>query len=270
MNIISAENYKMRKDLSLKILTVICALGFFGFGFLMKVMLDMSGDMIAAEADIVASLFPVALSGKNSIFLLPQFYNIITICCGIFAGTYIVGEFDKGTIRNALTTGTSKVSYYFAKLYTQVIFCLFLTLVSVLAFGASLTLFVGWNAPFEGNYALSLLAFTGMMFLQFFSYTALFQMIAFLIRNVGGVIGICVAWVTLESLIVQLLAMTNISFLNKIAECLPYSALASLTRFAGNNTLLTADFAKFAIPAVIIIIVAIPIGLINFIKRDIK
>lgn len=263
MNIFSAENYKILKDKSLKILLIVCIVSFFGLGLLLKV--NTSDNLEEAQ-----EVFGIEMSGRMSPYIFESFFIFIVICSGVLTGTYVVGEFDKGTIRNALTTGISKPAYYFSKLYIQLLACVVLTIASVSAFTISTTIFMGWNGNIDTHYIFSLLTFFGALLINIFSYSSLFLMVAFLVRSVGGVIAICLVYAMFENLIAQVLMTIKITAFNTIAQNMPYVILNNLIEFAKSDTILTADFAKTMIPAIIIMSVTIPIGLITFIKRDVK
>lgn len=265
MNIISAENYKMRKDRSLKVLFIICVVFFVFFGFAMKTMLD-----ISSPGPTDGGVFGSGIAGMTSPFLFSQFYNLITICCAVFAGASIVGEFEKGTIRNALTTGTGKASYYLSKLYSQLLSCKCLMLVSIIIFMASMTFFVGWGSFGGSNYPLTLFVFLLALLFQLFAYSSIFTMLAFLLRSTGGVIGLGIGYIMFESLIAQLLLLPNIALLDEISAKMPYSIIMGLASYVENDAVLTGDFLFTLVPAVIIIVITTAIGMFTFVKRDVK
>lgn len=257
MNIIAAENYKIFKDKSFRILFLISIAYFLISGIAIKYVSGANGVS--------------GISGMTAPYYMGTFAMYILIFCGITAGTYTVNDFDRGTIRNALSTGTGRVSYYLSKLYTMFLSCIIFTLASSVTFTISVTIFVGWNGAVSGHYVLNLLVFYAVFFAHMFSYCSLFLMIAFLIRNVGGVIAITLAYaMLLENLIVMALMMPNISFLNTIAENMPSKVMSGLLQFVEADTVMTSDFVMKAVSALIIAAITTIIGIMSFVKRDIK
>lgn len=257
MNIIAMENFKMFKDKSIRILLTVSIICFFGLGILMK---------LGSETDGAS----IVITGMTAPYSIVSFITFVIFFCGIIAGTNVVSDFDRGTIRNALSTGTSKVSYYLSKLYTMFLSCFILTVASTVIFTISVTIFVGWNGDISGYYILNLLVFYVVLLLHLFSYCSLFVMIAFLIRNVGGVLAITMLCTGIESIIIMILTLPNISFLNIIAENMPSIVISSLLQFVEADMVMTLDFAMKAIPALIIIAITISVGIMSFHKTDIK
>ena len=254
MNIIAVENYKILKDKSFRIFLLISAVFFLIFGISVKADGPFSG-----------------ITGMTAPYYMQTFVVFILMLCGAMASIIVVNDFDKGTIRNVLSTGTSRVAYYLSKLYTMFLSCTILTLVSSIIFTITITILAGWNGTISGHYILNLLVFYVVLLIQMFSYCSLFVMIAFLIRNVAGAIGITYVYVAfLEGLIITMLTMPGIAFLDTIAEFMPSIVIGNLMQFVEADTIMTLNFAITAIPALIIVAITILVGIMSFKKRDIK
>ncbi|MCL2461845.1 MAG: ABC transporter permease [Defluviitaleaceae bacterium] len=272
MRTISAENYKMRKSAQLKIMTVIGA----AFALLMAFLLNYIQSMMAGVPEMGGQMGQAVdslnyFSGLKAMFSITQLSQIITILTAVFAGTYIVNEFDKGTVRNALASGMSRTSWFFGKVYAMAAVTVWLVVVTDLVFILAGAAFAGWGAMDIGNIAGNFVLYFLMALLQSLAYSSIFLVIAFVIRGVGGTVGLGIAIYLVEQLAAQILPALNNNFLTKVANNLLYSINAAMrTWFMNYGSVFNADFAKLGITGIIVIVVTLAIAFITFQKRDVK
>ncbi len=254
---ISAENYKLKKDFSFKVLALVCVLFFIALSGIMKAVASMD-----LEADIGLSF-----QGINSLFTINAFYQTFTVCLAVFCGTNVVAEFDKGIIKNALSVGTKKSVYYFSKLYSLIVLSITIIIISAVVLFGTNSLLQGVGTIETSNFIFKSLMYFLVYFINLISYGAFFLMISFLLRGVGGTISICVVYVFLESSITQLLRVLNNDVVTVIANHLPHSIISGMML---ETDWTAGKFFSSIYGAVIVIIVTTIIGLVNFMKRDIK
>jgi len=272
MRILSAENYKMRKNRALKTLTVIAAAFAFFVGYAMQYASgavssgDVTGPNVTVTAEAVQQLSGYV--GMRAMFQVAQLYQIIGILCAVFAGIFVVSEFDKGTIRNALSAGTSRTSWFFGKVYSLAIVTLWLTVVSGVVFTLTVAGFAGWGQSQFDNVAGSVIVMFLMTLLQSLAYSSIFLVIGFVMRSVAGTVGFGIAIIALESAVATLLSLLKISFINTITDNFLANINNKLCSWSGS--LFTWDFGKLAIPAAIVIVVTMAISYFTFLKKDVK
>ncbi|MCL2352744.1 MAG: ABC transporter permease [Firmicutes bacterium] len=269
MRTISAENYKLIKSSMLKIMSVICAavcaLAGYAVSTLSGAAINTQGlnDQAAQTVETLSNF-----SGFAAMFSFTQLSQIITILCAVFAGMYIVSEFDRGTVRNALSTGTSRTSWFLGKVYSQSVVTLWFTVETAVIFILTTAVFQGWGQPPMDNAAGNFAVFFLMALLQALGYSAIFLTIAFVIRGVGGTVGIGIAIIVLEQFLTLILQAFHSDILNRVSDNLLYSIYAQMNSWGG--PVLTGKFAALAIPAAAVLAATLAIAYATFLKRDVK
>jgi ABC-2 type transport system permease protein len=286
INLLSAEFYKLRKNraglimvlVNIGIALVIAGTIVFVANFLAEEIRNiMGGDPEAVEAieymgvsmGTMESIM-LAPTGKNSIadaFIIS--YQQIVICLGIMAGFSIAGEFEGGTVRNILSVGRRRASYYLSKLAAVFSFGVVLALVTTLIHFTVITGFFGVGEVADG-YTNSFLLLAASQFMLYLTYTSLFVFLAFLFRNTGLAIVMSVAFVIAEEIVYMFVIMfPALDMFKSLVELLPYYGVQRTTS-AFYGAAEQSEFMWAAIICGVTVVASTIAGIMLFNRRDIK
>lgn len=252
---ISAENYKLRKDFSFKVLSLCALVGFIGLGILMKIVSAMNG---------ASSL---GFNGATAPYSMHIFTTIFLMMLAVFTGTNTVAEFDKGMIKNALSSGIKKNVFYFSKFYIQMVATIVIVVISTLAFFGVNAILQGFGDFPKGNLLVNTLLYYLVFIVNLIAYISFFLMVAFLIRGIGGTISICIIFVSLESVFVQMLSSIDIDLVKTIITHMPFVVIMGIKP---DGPWSAGTVFSQTVGALAVIAITTSIGLLSFVKRDVK
>ena len=129
----------------------------------------------------------IVYNGSNQ--LLSTFAGDCKIFIAIVVSIFAASEFGFGTIKNTASRGFSRISIYFSKLIVSCFIALMIQLVYSIAYTGTATILWGFGEV-SASYWPETLKIVGLEFLLTFAYTAVFVMVAMLIRQSGGAIAI--------------------------------------------------------------------------------
>lgn len=129
----------------------------------------------------------IVYNGSNQ--LLSTFAGDCKIFIAIVVSIFAASEFGFGTIKNTASRGFSRISIYFSKLVVSCFIALMIQLVYSIAYTGTATILWGFGEV-SASYWPETLKIVGLEFLLTFAYTAVFVMVAMLIRQSGGAIAI--------------------------------------------------------------------------------
>ena len=129
----------------------------------------------------------IVYNGSNQ--LLSTFAGDCKIFIAIVVSIFAASEFGFGTIKNIASRGFSRISIYFSKLIVSCFIALMIQLVYSIAYTSTATILWGFGEV-SASYWPETLKIVGLEFLLTFAYTAVFVMVAMLIRQSGGAIAI--------------------------------------------------------------------------------
>lgn len=258
IDLITAERYKISNSKTLR--TVLIAI--FLFSAVFGVLLMSSGTLELYYGMKEQGQYAPYLVASNSVF--------ISIALCIFVGFYVGEELDKGIVRNVISTGKSRIKYYLTKLLALMIPCILLTVLTTISMIVVFTLADGWGDTPTLQYSGEILRLLALQIILYFTYASVFVTIAFINRNIGGTIGICIVIVLAENILAQMFAEIEIPILNSIIKSLPLTLLTKLgSTYPYSTPLTTETYISMLFVAIILICSSSLIGIINFKKRDI-
>lgn len=196
------------------------------------------------------------------------FLECMVVVLIAFASGY---DFSMRTIQNALTVGISKKKYYFSKLIS--LFFVILTLFSI-SFMVNVLCRIIYSKEYS-NYQMDLFGIKAIvyfftMLLQYFAIAALVYMVTYILKNqlVSMLIGLMVLYG--EVVIRVVFEAYNVKVIGLVLEYLPIGALININEYATRNKILNACFLRYAIFAVLMVILFSVIGYLKFVYDDCK
>ncbi len=203
---------------------------------------------------------------KNlGVFLLPELgwlvYAFMTV---LFTG-YIIGlDFSKRTLHNYISVGVRRKNYYFSRLIVQCVIQTLFFLVGLLAHTIMRLAAQKENVVFKGTMpqmlGLKFVFFMLIILLQLWAYTALFQMVCFLVKNqlVTMVAGMLIVY--LEAVLRQMASVYDFSAMVHILNFSPARVLKNSFQYAVYDRFFDFTFWKYGISALGIIIFSSTVG----------
>lgn len=262
MNLISAEVYKLMRSRAfytlLIVVFVLAALTAIGFLVVPDDFLERAYGGLPVEA----GLMPFAV--------LKHTMQLMVICLGVFAGVQISAEFDNGTIRNPIAVGRRRVDYFVGKLITSLIASFIFVFTTMITVTAIILFRVDWITTFDVKYVWDVFEFGLANTFVLLAYSQLFTMLAFLLRNLGGTIGIAVTFTILEGALANVLVHSKkLADYEFLKEIIPNTMVLRLSDI-GSRVLPEGDYLKVFLASAVFIVVTGTISLFTFYKRDIK
>lgn len=258
IDLIRAEQYKISNSKTLRNVLI----GIFLFSAVFGGLLLSSGTLELYYGMKEHGQYAPYLVASNSVF--------ISIALCIFVGFYVGEELDKGIVRNVISTGKSRIKYYLTKLLALMIPCVLLTVLMTISMTFIFTLTVGWGEASNLQYIGEIVRLLALQIILCFSYASVFVMIAFINRNIGGTIGICIVIILAENILAQMFAEIEIPVLSSIIKALPLTLLTKLgSTYPYSAPLATETYLSMVLVAVILVCISSLIGIVNFKSRDI-
>lgn len=178
----------------------------------------------------------------------------------IFAAVMVAGEFGAGTLRQILASGANRISVYFAK-FLKVLVVSVWTFAAVFVFGY-LTALLIW--PSEPDLLGMMFCNLGFQLLSLAGFCSFYVSLAFLLRSIGGVIGVGIGINMFVSLLSQFSVSGALTVVNKLTIS---GAVENITNVL-DPTVSDVMFAVF-VPIGYVLLFGI-VGMLNFVSRDVK
>lgn len=206
-------------------------------------------------------------------FFAPSLFNMVYgFALGTLAGIMVASDFRNGTVKNIISTGVERKRYYLTRLIGQYIICLFVFLYSVI-FYVVLRQFLGQSYGWRllwNQYILKLLVFMLVVFVQLLAYESIYTVVAFLIRNTIVSVAICLAITYVEAILTYMLRTVSIGWFHDFVGYLPGNVLQSLGVYIQQDSILSKEFILKIVSGFVIMAVSTGIGIISFLKRDVR
>jgi ABC-2 type transport system permease protein len=262
MNLISAEIYKLLRSRAFYVLMIVvfalAALTGIGFLVVPAEFLERAYGGLPVEA----GLMPFAV--------VKHTMQLMVICLGVFAGVQISAEFDNGTIRNPIAVGRRRIDYFIGKLVASFIASFIFVVTTMAVVTVIILLRIDWVTPFDAKYVWDLFKFIIANTFVLLAYSQIFTMLAFLLRNLGGTIGIAVTFTILEGALANVLVNSKkLEDYQFLKEIIPNTMVLRLSDI-GSQVLPEGDYWKVFLACVAFIFATGLVSLASFYKRDIK
>lgn len=246
-NVLSAELYKLGRN---RLLLPCVALVYIWAG----VLYGLEG------AEIYHTYKGLELFGLPALAWIPYCFTTVLV-----TGLLIGGDFSRGTIKNALAAGVARKDYYFARM-------MILMLMTAAAFvSGQLAYIICHLVHPQGNSGreIELLGakaavYTMVALLQLLAYAALVNAICYFVKKQVAAMVTGMVLVYMEAIIRQLVEAGNMPFLRQAVQYLPARVLYRMFSLAVYDQILTMDFLKYGISALVIIVGCSIAGYVKF------
>ncbi len=181
---------------------------------------------------------------------------------------YVIGlDFSQGTVRNILSVGTARRTYYFSRMGVLLALTALMYGIAALAYAGGRLCFYPATAvrPRMEEYWLKLAVCVGIAVLQLMAKASVVHAVCYFVKKQLPAIGIGTALVYGEMILRPLADMYGITFMRDIFDYEPIKVLKNtFDRYAVYDKLLTFDFLKFGISAAVIIVASGAAGYVKF------
>ena len=208
----------------------------------------------------------MALFGSSLLFGFAKSAYIellVTIIIGIFIGK----EFSNGTIRLTVARGGNRLQIYFSKLITIAVLILGYMIGSLLVCGI-LTAIIGYSEPFTSLVFARLMRTFGLAFVALVGSASIYIMIAFLTRSSGAALGASIGIYILIEIVVSIITLVLES--KGFNDTVIYFPLQQLSQCASDQSMQIGTAMTLLFMPIAYAIIASFVGIITFLKRDIK
>ncbi len=219
-------------------------------------------------SDIIISY---TFTGKSMLFGSTSYINLglfIAIICGIFIG----GEFRDGTVKTTVARGADRLSLYFGK-WLSIVTLTIVYVLSAFLFCGILTAISGYGVAFTGEEFGLLMRSLALQVWVSIASASVYICIAFLARTQGATIGISLGLYFLVAIVAAILMLIasivgeSAEWLNTLVELVPSQQLANACSYGPYET---ADLLKVIFVPLAYILATCGLGVMTFLKRDIK
>jgi ABC-type transport system involved in multi-copper enzyme maturation permease subunit len=207
------------------------------------------------KADGMTAPFIMAGAAGNMVyFLIP-----LVIC-------FIGADFSSGAVKNALSRGIPRVTYYFAKLIPVAVCAVIIQLFNLILPIIVATIRHGFGGDFTMIWLGEVLTVYGVQTLMLLAITCVGMLIAFATKKTSAIIGVFIAFLMVPTLIFGILGMISTSF----DFLMGYDIVSSIGFAAGFSALPSADIIRMFALCAVYILAGTAVGVTVCRKSDIK
>jgi len=263
INLLRSDFFKLFKSKALYICTLIAILLTAGTIFIvdwashMVIKAQESGDVVVEGM----TLYKDGLNCGLNVFS----DGSVHLFMAIFIAIFVTAEFAHGTMKNIVSKGFKRYQVYLSKVITMTAATFLMLFVVSIFTTISGTVVTGTFGEVTGELIGQMLRMIGVELLLHTALTAVFVMVAMVVKNNGGVIAINIGITMFAALLYQLLELL---FKNKIAFS-DYSVMNNMINMR-NLTLPGMDILRAILVAVAFFAVTVAIGIFAFNKTDVK
>ena len=207
----------------------------------------------------ITAPFEMMSNSDTTLFFLLVFIVIIAVF-----------DFSSGTAKNVLTSGVSRMEYYFAKLVLSLLFCFAISFLMVAVSSVSATIVRGFGGAFDMAFFGSLLRTFAAQLLILFAITCMGVFFVFTVKNVVAFVGLFLAFGLLPQLIIAFIA----SFFNEdtisVLWFFHFDLWGSAVRVARIGAMGTSDVIVALLIGVFYIAISTLGGIMLFKRSEIK
>ncbi|MBR4800686.1 MAG: ABC transporter permease subunit [Clostridia bacterium] len=257
-NTLKADFYKLGKMKSVYIAAAIM------FGLILITFVSVVALAHLSDADSQSDI--LSLFGSSILFGFVKSANIellVTIIIGIFVGK----EFSNGTVRLSVARGADRLQIYFSKLISIIVLIFGYMVGSLLVCGI-LTAIIGYSEPFTSLIFARLMRTFGLSFVALIASASIYMMIAFLTRSSGAALGASIGIYILIEIVVSIIVLILES--KGLNDTVIYFPLQQLSLCVSDQEMEVATAMKLLFMPIGYMAVSTLVGLLTFLKRDIK
>ncbi len=272
-NLLSADLYTVKKSKAVFVMILLGAAISIAFVFMLKfVVMNLPASEIGQGSNKVVmgwSLSKFDAYKFNALYLANQVFgngDIIPLLIAIFVCMFVTGEFAHGTIRNILTIGCKKSTFYLSKLIIVCAASVDIMLSTVITTFIAGGFVFGFGTDTRIN---GIIDFLGILAVQAFlhmAFASLFLMIALLVKNVGGSIAISMCTVLFLSIAFAITSSTAFKSGQIISSWWLSTNIAALTA----PSLTTGTIVKAVFVGFLFIAITTTLGMSIFTRQDVK
>ena len=204
--------------------------------------------------------------GQNSIIKLGEGMSMHALWIAAFAGFFIASEFQNGTIRNVIALGKDRTHILLSKIFSACIAVVAILAINGIVAIIGLTAAFGFGDMTIGEFSrLSVWSFF-MQVIYHSTYAAVFTMLAFLSKNSGMTILLCVVYEIATLAIGGFLNNFPGDSLSFALQFFPQYYASEIDDFGFNLTFIVNGI----IISVVYLVASSMIGSVAFKKSDIK
>lgn len=247
-NVISAELYKLKHDRVMWFLPVLyVALGVFCVPPEHEVF------------DLYRGLEFFALPGLTNVTV------ILSLAAAVVTGYVIGGDFSRRTVQNALSAGTDRKHYYFARLWVQMLLTGALFSLTLLIYLTGRLLHPRGNADMTVSLLWAKLAvYMAVLLLQLLAYVSVVNAICYFVKKRLAAVAAGMGLIYLELIFRQAVFAYETGFLQRILDYTPSGVIRRLFSYAVYDRIFTADFLLPSLSAAVIIVAGSAVGYWKF------
>ncbi|MDE5601703.1 MAG: ABC transporter permease [Clostridia bacterium] len=268
--LIQSDLFKLKKHKSVWIgMAVMFAIILFQFCIYWIAMLvtDEAGSIVDGEdmQIVITAAYALGrgiLAGYSDTAMISLLALIITC---IFIGK----EFSSGWMRVTVSRGANRIKLYFSKWLSLASLILVYSVFAFLVCGI-FTSFRGYGIEFDGHQFGLLMRCFFLQILCNLSAMSIAMMIAFLMRSSGGSLGVCIGLSIGFNLIISIVHGVSMLNGNISPDWITFMPLQQTTVAASLEQLTATQICAVVIMPIVYTAIAMAVGLISFIKRDIK
>lgn len=258
------EMKKLQKSTAMKVMLIVAAgLGVLSVG--LNVLLDyLAKGLVEAE---------LGLSGYNIALTMSYGDSDLLLMVVILMAVLIGGDFSARTLQTQVAAGYDRFSIILSRFLSGIVAYVILYIEYFLIIVGGITIFYGWGEDITSKVGLEhlgeIFANIGLGLLLAITFLAIYMLFMFLLKNVGGSIGVCVPGMLLVPSILQTVMMFN----KDAAKILSYTPIGQQYEFTMNPLLGVAegvDEVKFILVCIVWIVAFIGLNFLTFRKSELK
>jgi ABC-2 type transport system permease protein len=190
----------------------------------------------------------------------------VHLLIAIFISVFITAEFTHGTMKNVVSKGFQRLQIYLSKFVTMITAAFLMICAMVIISTICGTIVIGSFGSFTGTMVGLSLSIIGVEFLLHAALTAMFILVAMVVRSSGGVIAINILGMSLAPAIYSLIEYI---FKNKF-QFSKYGLLKNIQFYYLNTTATGEDFIRSILVGLVFLAASTAIGIFAFKKMDVK
>ncbi len=202
------------------------------------------------------------LAGYSENGMVP--FLVLIITC-IFVGK----EFSNGTMRILVSRGANRVRLYFSKWLSLACLIAVYSVFTFLICGI-FTSFKGYGIDFDAHQFGLLMRCFFLQLLCNLGTMSIVLMLAFLIRSSGGSLGAAIGAYIALSIVLSIIAVTSVATKGMSTEWLNFMPMQQSEIASSLEKLSASDICAVVIMPIVYGALSTVIGLLTFLKRDVK
>lgn len=260
LNIIKADWYRLRhhKGLYITLILLILFLGLQGMGARGQIgVITETTNQAVSTLEPTGSTMPMEILGSidNQIYFLLAFIVFI-------AGA----DFSSHTVKNAISSGVSRLDYFLSKLALSALFALIIVLLSGFIPTIMATVKNGFGAPLLKGQWLVLLKAYGLVFYLYMALTVFGVMLSFVTQKIASVNSLYLVFCLVPSILIMILAIIDTFFL----KLFKFEFISNMRTIANIGTFTPEDYMRIFLIGGTLMVSSLAITYVFYSKCDIK